>query len=101
MSLAGSHEQLLDQIRVAKEELQGPFGVTWVTSDHSVAQTGYDFPTVGEATEVAERGPWEAERAGFQVDALCVHYPTDEGEVMWGNIENPDETFGAVEVAGR
>lgn len=92
---------LLNQILAAKEELQGPFGVTWGTDDHSVAQTGYGFPTVGEALEVAERGPWEAERSGIKVDSLCEHYPDDEGVVMWGNVENPDNSFGDVRVTGQ
>lgn len=74
------------------------YGVTWATGDHSIAQTGYDFDTIEEALEIAETGPHKYDG---KVDAMCIHFPDDEGRI-WGVVESGDplwDSHGEVEVA--
>lgn len=84
---------LLELLGEILDGLRGPYGVTWVVDDHSIAQTGYVFETIASALSVAQQGPWVAEDLGYQVDGLCGHvlgYPEDEGIVIWGNVETED-----------
>jgi hypothetical protein len=76
---------LLEVLTEAKENLMGPYGVTWYTDDHAIAHTGFVF-TRKQANQVALDGPWEAEKI-TQVDGLCDHYPEDEGVQIWAEVE--------------
>ena len=73
-----------------------PYGITWGNTDHSVAQTGYDFDTIEEAKAAAYAGPWAYDG---RVDAMCVHYPEIEPGPLWGNIEDEDDTITWVLIA--
>ena len=70
------------------------YGVTWATTDHTIAQTGYVFATVKGAETAARRGP--AAQA-VQVDGMCEHYPDDGGK-LFGMIETEDDSVYEVTV---
>lgn len=104
---------LLELLGDILDGLRGPYGVTWVSEDHSVAQTGYVFNTLREGAVVAELGPWLAEEDGHQVDGMCEHFPADiagvaiaehqrqhEGMTIWGNVETEDAVIIDVVVTG-
>lgn len=97
---------LLELLGDILDGLRGPYGVTWVVTDHSIAQTGYVFETIPEALSIAQQGPWVAGELGHQVDGMCEHYPADEcrvatvehhlnhdGLVIWGNVDTEDDTI--------
>ena len=73
------------------------YGVTWATSDHSVAQTGYDFDLLELAFDVARSGP---EAYGGTVDGMCAHYPEWEGK-LYARIEADDDMTDVFETEVR
>ncbi len=96
---------LLELLGDILDGLRGPYGVTWATEDHSIAQTGYVFETVEAALSIAQQGPWVADEDGHHVDGLCEHYPADAarvttaehhmnhaGQEIWGLVEGEDDT---------
>ena len=104
---------LLELLGDILDGLRGPYGVTWASEDHSIAQTGYVFDTMNKAAMIAERGPWLADEDGHQVDGLCLHYPAEdarvaivehqrqhEGMTIWGHVETEDAVISEVVVTG-
>ncbi len=91
---------LLELLGEILDGLRGPYGVTWVVTDHSIAQTGYVFGDIMEARSIAQQGPWVAEDLDYQLDALCDHFPEDEGLTIWGNIETKDDIVSEILTTG-
>ncbi len=91
---------LLEYLEDILDDLRGPYGVTWVVDDHAIAQTEYRWNTVAKARRIAELGPWIVSDNGVKVDAMCEHYPKDEGIVIWGNIETPHDIVTDVRMTG-
>lgn len=80
--------ELLEILEQTISELRGPYGITWYVDDHAIAQTGFVFD-IADAREYGRIGPWGTEKV-TQVDALCEHYPEDEGVQIWTIIETED-----------
>ncbi len=107
---------LLELLGDILEGLRGPYGVTWVVTDHSIAQTGYVFETIERALSIAQQGPWVAGDLGHHVDGLCDHYPADtyrvaiaehhlnqnhDGLTIWGNVDTEDAVVSEILTTGK
>lgn len=78
------------------------YGVTWATAGQSVAQTGYDYPTVALAQAAALAGPTATAMTGVQVDALdSVWAPGVDPEDLYGAVETADDLLVEVRVGDR
>ncbi len=104
---------LLELLGDILDGLRGPYGVTWVVTDHSIAQTGYVFETIESALSIAQQGPWVAHALDHQVDRMCEHYPADaarvtaaehtlghDGLTIWGNVETEDAIVSDILMTG-
>lgn len=79
------------------ENKEGPFGITWATPDHSIAQTGYVFKEYVLALDWAKMGPYWVEKANIiKVDSMCDH--ESHNPPVFGAVQNEHDTFEEVTV---